>query len=542
MDLKNLISRTSDDENSENKTTPEAQLSKRPSQPRLSIHSLMNGNDNSTVVASLPTGGETAVRPPASSVAEEVPQVAAKDNGVASLPTDASQPSVGRPEDPDTLNGAKDGEPKSSTTATPNSSESDRKAEPDLATTGCSSTILTSETDPAKTTATPAGDLPEKHEETATMANTATKSKTPNSKVQIDMKLHDQIQHLEQLKQKEEIDDVPAEGKPKRYRTKPTWAQDFIPTVNHSRSTGFTEARTLKSNITGTNISKLEIPSITGSIPRNDFNKLVTEWIWANIEGIKQDYSDVPNVENCIELELKFGNVWDKVKDSRIQLPINTECVVATDYVNQECFFKPGITVENFNDTKAYMNKLIQEALESQQQGRGNANNKFVLENSHVVDLIASDSRRNDKPISGRVSLDIKTKRKTNSITKQRISDLYLHFPNTLFDLRLTLSVELPNELNDAAFEIFKKRVTMEREKERISYIHQATFTRIDLTKVREKNSRVPKYELELEINTPALLRSMNNVMDDPLYYIDLVQAFLDNGRIITRHLSNQRQ
>jgi hypothetical protein len=30
--------------------------------------------------------------------------------------------------------------------------------------------------------------------------------------------------------------------------------------------------------------------------------------------------------------------------------------------------------------------------------------------------------------------------------------------------------------------------------------------------------------------------------MEDPLYYIDLVQAFLDNGRIITRHLSLQRQ
>jgi polynucleotide 5'-triphosphatase len=106
----------------------------------------------------------------------------------------------------------------------------------------------------------------------------------------------------------------------------------------------------------------------------------------------------------------------------------------------------------------------------------------------------------------------------------------------------MSLSIELPNELNDAAFEIFKKRVTMEREKERTSYIHQATFTRIDLTKVREKNNRIPKYELELEINTPALLRSMHNVMEDPLYYIDLVQAFLDNGRIITRHLSLQRQ
>lgn len=357
--------------------------------------------------------------------------------------------------------------------------------------------------------------------------------------------IYNQIQKLEQLKQKQEeeddIDVAPNDGKPRRYKTKPIWARDYVPSIQHS-AMGADSSRSRKVDVPLGGISKLEIPSITGSIPRNDFNKLVTEWIWANVEGVKQDYKDVPNVTDYIEIEMKLGNVWDKVKDCRIQLPVNTECVVATDYINQECYFKPGITLQNFNDTKAYLNKLIQEATEQQQLGRGNINNKFVIENSHVVDMIASDSRRNDKPISGRVSFDVKTKRKTNSISKQRISDLYLHLPNTLFDVRMSLSIELPNELNDAAFEIFKKRVTMEREKERTSYIHQATFTRIDLTKVREKNNRIPKYELELEINTPALLRSMHNVMEDPLYYIDLVQAFLDNGRIITRHLSLQRQ
>lgn len=355
-------------------------------------------------------------------------------------------------------------------------------------------------------------------------------------------KLHEQIKKLESLKQKEEVDVIPSDGKPKRYRTKPIWAQDYVPVINRPSTDGSDGIRSVKSDLSLNGISKLDIPSLTGYIPRNDFNKLVTEWIWANIEGIKQDYVDVPNVEEHVEVELKFGNIWDKVKDCRIQLPVNTECIVATDYVNQECFFKSGITLENYNNTKNYMTKIIQEAAEQQKQGRGHASNKFVVENSHVLDLIASDARRNDKPISGRVSLDVKTKRKTNSISKQRISDLFLHFPNTLFDLRLSMSLELPNELNDAAFEVFKKRVSTEREKERTSYIHQATATRIDLTKIKEKNNRVPKYELELEINTPSLLRSMRNVADDPLYYIDLVQAFLDNGRIITRQLSNQQK
>jgi polynucleotide 5'-triphosphatase len=539
MDLKNLISRTSDDENSL-PHVPETQPAKRPSQPRLSIHSLMNDND-SNLDKQIESKALDSMR-----ISHEV-------NETLPIPEKVGPVEINVNSD-ETKEGAIDNAKKleGNDIKVQILNADEGKSQEDETTTVKNNT--TSQITNVETT------LVQKEEKKSETFNSRKESdKLKESKLDGNNKaseletklyskehpqntLHEQIQQLEHLKQKEEVDDISNDGKPKRYRTKPTWAQDFIPTINRAAAPGTDGIRSFKSDMAYTNISKLDIPSITGSIPRNDFNKLVTEWIWANVEGVKQDYLDVPNAEDYIELELKLGNVWDKVKDTRIQLPINTECVVATDYVNQECFFKPGITIENYNDTKTFMSKIMQEALEQQQQGRGNINNKFVIENSHVIDLIASDSRRNDKPISGRVSLDMKTKRKTNSITKQRISDLYLHFPNTLFDLRLSLSLELPNELNDAAFEVFKKRVSMEREKERISYIHQPTFTRIDLTKVREKNNRVPKYELELEINTPALLRSMRNVMDDPLYFIDLVQAFLDNGRIITRQLSLQRQ
>lgn len=511
MDLKNLISRTSDDERqasdelNEN-AQPQPDLTKRASEPRLSIHNLMNNTS------------ETA--PP-------IPKPEEKE-------IEASNPTTEQRTAPFTNSnelGYKEEQPNNENIISPmqtlNASESLSEENASRIKKRNSISALTNEKD----VEIPTTDTPPIPESLITKGN--------NNKHE---SIHKKIQKLEEIKKQPEVDSAPSDGKPRRYKTKPTWAQDYIPTINRVISSGRIIKQTTNADGSLGGISKLDIPSITGSIPRNDFNKLVTEWIWANVEGVKQDYLDVPNVQEYIEIELKLGNIWDKVRDARIQLPVNTECVVATDYVNQECFFKPGITLQNFNDTKTFMNKLIKEAAEQQQQGRGHANNKYITESSHVLDLIASDSRRNDKPISGRVSIDVKTKRKTNNITKQRISDLYLHFPNTLFDLRLSLSVELPNELNDAAFEIFKKRVTMEREKERISYIHQATFTKVDLTKVKEKNNRVPKYELELEINTPALLRSMDNVEDDPLYYMDLVQAFLDNGRIITRHLSQQRQ
>lgn len=586
MDLKNLISRTSDDESSP-PNVPTPQLNKRTSQPRLSIHSLMNDNndkeqnkedakeddkENSEKAekikesngGAIPNGvknnnkeslksGPQIPKPTASVSGHKAPSLGQR--AAPFLPTDASGINVGL-----LKKGERERMREEPSFQTMNTTESEQQQTENGNSTGIKSrdeiSALKSESNVEAVVQKPP--LPKtkqpKHEAQVVSAppsgtdiigkedkQTIEEISSNSQSEEPEKNIHEQIKKLEELKKKEDVEAV-ADGKPKRYKTKPTWAQDYIPSFGQptvGRSNGL---NSFNNEVSLNNISKLSIPSITGSIPRNDFNKLVTEWIWANVEGVKQDYVDIPNVEDYIEIESKLGNIWDKVKDRRIQLPVNTECVVATDYVNQECFFKPGITLENFNDTKSFMSKLIQEATEKLQQGKGDPNNKFIIENSHVVDLIASDSRRNDKPISGRVSLDIKTKRKTNSISKQRISDLYLHFPNTLFDLRMTLSVELPKELNDAAFEIFKKRVTMEREKERISYIHRATSTRIDLTKVREKNNRIPKYELELELNTPALLQSMRTVLDDPLYYMDLVQAFLDNCKIITRHLSLQRQ
>ncbi|GMF00152.1 unnamed protein product [Ambrosiozyma monospora] len=262
--------------------------------------------------------------------------------------------------------------------------------------------------------------------------------------------LHDQILALEQLKEKKE-QEANGSGKPRRYKERPTWAKDYIPTVgkHHKRGGapggganggGFSEA------------TKLSSPSITGFMPRNDFNNVITAWIWANVDGVKKDYMDIPNVEQCIELELKVGQVWEKVKDRRLQLPINTETVLSVDFFNSDCFFKSGMPLQEYHDIKSYLTKLSQDSNSGNQPGvsggatkalvGASSGNKFVVETSHVVDLIASESKRNDRPITGRVSVDVKTKRKMASIQKQRIADIILFQPNSLFDLRLSILVE----------------------------------------------------------------------------------------------------
>ncbi|KAG7892211.1 hypothetical protein KL908_003816 [Ogataea polymorpha] len=343
----------------------------------------------------------------------------------------------------------------------------------------------------------------------------ASSSRSLNSSFQ------DHSQPLEELKENKEPKATGGTRKPRQYAEKPVWAKDYVPTVRKS----------VRKPVLTTAATKLSVASITGTIPRNDFNKVVTEWIWANVEGVRHEYASREPVDRYLELELKMGHIWDKVKDKRLRLPVNCETILNVDFFQSECFFRSGVPAQQFHDLKAFIAKLAQEK-------NHNRGNRFVVENSHCVDLIAHERKRNEKPSTGRVSVDVKTKRRMASVHKQRVADLVMYLPNSLYDIRLSMSLELPYEMNDAAFESFQQRVELRRDKERVSYTHPATFTKIDMTKVKENGT--VKHEVELELDVRELLRSMAKVAEDPLYYIDLVQAFLDNGRIISRQLSIQ--
>ncbi|CDK26336.1 unnamed protein product [Kuraishia capsulata CBS 1993] len=311
-------------------------------------------------------------------------------------------------------------------------------------------------------------------------------------------------------------------GKPRRYKTKPKWAQDYVPTMKAHKS---------QSLVRPVN-SSLEALSITNSIPYDDFIMSVTKWIYANIAKIREDNPDEPNIANMIELELKVGQLWDEKEDRKLRLPVLSETPISKEFYNERCSFRSGITPEQYRDAKEFLGKLADSNTKNDR--------KFIVQKIHEIDKSAVEAVRNSKPVNVRVSFDYNTKRFSSSIHKEKLSDMFLYFPNSLFDLRLTMALERPVNLNPEALEAFTRKVTLEREKDRLSYFHNATFTRIDLTKIKQtQNSKqIRKHELELEINTPELLRAIEILPKDSLYYVDLVKTFLDNGRVLARKLS----
>lgn len=143
------------------------------------------------------------------------------------------------------------------------------------------------------------------------------------------------------------------------------------------------------------------------------------------------------------------------------------------------------------------------------------------------------------------MSTDIQTGRVGQFIEKRHVAQLLLYSPKDSYDVKISLNLELPVPDNDPPEKYKSQSPISERTKDRISYIHNDSCTRIDITKVNNHNQG-PKsrqsettHEVELEINTPALLNAFDNITNDSKEYASLIRTFLNNGTIVRRKLSS---
>lgn len=143
------------------------------------------------------------------------------------------------------------------------------------------------------------------------------------------------------------------------------------------------------------------------------------------------------------------------------------------------------------------------------------------------------------------MSSDVKTGRIGAFIEKRHISQLLIYSPKDSYDVKLSINLELPVPENDPPEKYQHQTPVSERTKERVSYIHNDSCTRFDITKVQNHNKGIKSndveitHEIELEINTPALIKAFDNIMTDSKEYATLIRTFLNNGTIVRRKLSS---
>lgn len=308
------------------------------------------------------------------------------------------------------------------------------------------------------------------------------------------------------------LHEIAATAKPSRYRVAPIWAQKWKPTIKALQSI---DTKDFKIDVSFTNI-----------IPDDDLTKSVQDWVYATIISIP------PDQRQFIEMEMKFGIIVEGSDSNRVSPPVSSQTV----YTEMDAHLTPDVDERVFTELKKYI-KGVSELNEN--------HGKFNIIESHTTDALYRVGLSTQRPRFLRMSKDVKTGRVGQFIEKRHVSQLLLFSPKDSYDVKISINLELPVANNDPPEKYKDHTPVNTRTKQRVSYIHNDSCTRIDITKVANHNQGVKQrhiedtHEIELEVNTAALLTAFENIAHDSKEYASVLRTFLNNGTIIRRKLTS---
>ncbi|CEP62494.1 polynucleotide 5'-phosphatase LALA0_S05e06898g [Lachancea lanzarotensis] len=307
------------------------------------------------------------------------------------------------------------------------------------------------------------------------------------------------------------LNEIASTAKPSRYNIAPVWAQKWKPTVKALESID-------------TNNLNIDA-SFTNIIPDDDLTKSVQDWVYATVVSIP------PDQRQFIEMEMKFGIIVEGSDTNRVSPPVSSQTV----YTEMDAHLTPDVDERVFFELNKYM-KGISELSEY--------TGKFNIIESHTTDSLYRVGMSTQRPRFLRMSRDIKTGRVGQFIEKRHVSQLLLLSPKDSYDVKISINLELPVPENDPPEKYKDNTPVSVRTKQRISYIHNDSCTRMDITKVSTHNQGVKQrhtegtHEIELEVNTSALLSAFENITQNSKEYAAILRTFLNNGTIVRRKLT----
>lgn len=342
-------------------------------------------------------------------------------------------------------------------------------------------------------------------------------------------------------------------GKPRRYTQPPVWAQEWIPSSQQPRDIASFPRENNVPETTGGLSSKPVFDRshmytqdleclVTGVIPPQSIVRTIAEWIYAN-------FVEIP-LENrqYMELELKFGTIVDKTGGYRLDIGVSSECIYTK---SSEVRFDMGVHEMGWNDMKRFLDELEKAYQDETRKNHQKPRRKFSKLETDITDLLYLINERNERPKKIRISKDnMLNPPRYAAIEKKRLSDLYIHCPSSMYDFRLSLSLEMPVP-EEKIEPTLKKKAENTRIKRRTSFTHTPTVTQFDFTAVLTPKTTKNKagktvvehetnYELELEIDTNEIFRGFDKIRDgsDSIRFEELVEVFLNNGRCLNNRVT----
>lgn len=246
-------------------------------------------------------------------------------------------------------------------------------------------------------------------------------------------------------------------------------------------------------------------PSLSGVLPKDDIASYIAGWAFGLI-------SELSNEERKhVELEFKFGKLLSRQGKARLMLPVSTEAVVDPSYARNSTSFHSEVEETVFKHLEGLLDGLGGPAVPQ--------------------DLSRTENVGRDEIHSG----DIRVSYDGNNnviavIHKQRLGDLFLVQPQSAIDMRVTLSVEHPENLPEPLGPAHHTR-----HKSRLSWTTDGL--RVDLTAVQTGNSRTK--EAEVEVDSRRLISTydehLKGSQDGLDKFLEVVRFALDSCRFLTR-------
>lgn len=338
--------------------------------------------------------------------------------------------------------------------------------------------------------------------------------------------------------------------KPKRYLEPPIWAQQYVSPsqkdklpFNYQKQTPSSSQSNRpvfdRGSMHSTDLECL----VTGVIPPQSTVRMIAEWIYANFVEIL--------VENrqYVELELKFGTIVDKTSGSRISIGVSSECI----YTDTSAIrFELSVHEAGWKEMRAFMDELEKQYQEDVRRDPSKPRKKFATTETDNIDFFYTHAERNERPQKFRITKDhLLNPPRYAGIEKRRLSDIHVLNPSSMFDFRISLSVEIPIAEGSVEPIMKKNKIVLQRGKKRTSYTHSPTVTKFDFTEVsipkptRNKAGKTVisneiSHELELELDTFLIFRGFDKVRDglDSIRFEELVEVFLNNARCCNNHVT----
>ncbi|KAL8776296.1 MAG: hypothetical protein Q9213_008323 [Squamulea squamosa] len=293
-------------------------------------------------------------------------------------------------------------------------------------------------------------------------------------------------------------------------------------------------------------------PTIRNIIPSEELTRTIMDHLIATVHPMNESVLDM------VEIEAKIGQITDKDTNARVRIPVMTETLLDRNNPSLHTKFESSMTESQHSQLNKCLNKAL---LDSRPPLPGAPPRKgeprlpldyvHTYETDTFYDLSANAMNALPPFVHGyigrgkqprvRMTIDQKTGKVTRMIIKVNVNDIEIYSPQTPFDWRVSVNLEVKYDGNvkDLVESTEgKDRKSLDRNKNRMTYKHGPY--QIDLTQVTPpaSNAKVEKkHELEIELSTAAFreqalraLRSQEN------RYEDLVKGFIDNVRIVVRH------